>query len=112
VKITIDVPDREWWTLADLAERRGVKVSQMVKLTLTTNHTITQLDVIRSLVDAGLPDADIADRLGLTVMYVAGKRRWMGLKPNRRPAIWSQHPTLEATKGHQNGGPSSLGETA
>lgn len=96
MKVTIDVPDREWWHLTDLAEQRGVKVSDMVKLTLTTAHTITQTDYIRTLNASGLPDADIADQLGLTVGYVAERRRWMGLKANRRPAVWSQRPSTGA----------------
>lgn len=88
MKVTIDISDREWWELTELAEQRGVKVADMVKIALTTPHTITQTDMIQALNKAGLPDADIAGRLNLTVGYVAQRRRWLGLKPNRRPALW------------------------
>lgn len=88
MKVTINITDREWWHLSELADQHGVKVADLVMLGLKKAPTVTQDDIIRALVNAGLPDADIADRLGMLLHRVATRRRWMGLKANRRPGNW------------------------
>ena len=90
MRVTVNISDREWWHLSEMAEQHGVKVSDLVLLGLRKAPTVTQDDIIHALVKSGLPDADIADRLGIFVYQVATRRRWMGLKANRRPANWGQ----------------------
>lgn len=93
MKVTVNITDREWWHLSELAEAHGVKVTDLVMLGLKKAPTVTQDDIIRALVNSGLPDADIADRLGILVYRVAARRRWMGLKANKRPANWGNERT-------------------
>lgn len=90
MKVTVNISDREWWHLSELAEKNDAKISDMVMLGLKKTGAMTQDDMIHALVKAGLPDADIAGRLGIFVYQVATRRRWMGLKPNKRPANWGQ----------------------
>ena len=101
MKITVDIPDRVWWNLSELAEKRGVKVGELVRITIRETPQDTQDDLIKTLVTSGFPDADVAARLGILVYQVATRRRWMGLKPNKRPRDWG---ATKRDTGHTNKG--------
>lgn len=93
MKVTVNVPDHEWWHLSELAEQRGVRVADLIMIGIKRAPEVTQDDLIKAMVNAGLPDADIAAKLNILVYRVAERRRWMGLKPNRRPANWGREKT-------------------
>ena len=105
VKITVEIPDREFWSLAERAEGRGVKVADLVRAAARDLARVASQpkDVVRDLVKAGLPDGEISIRTGMTVQTVANHRRGLGLPPNRR-AAW--------VRGSGKPGPSSSGRTA
>jgi len=90
MKVTIDIPDREWWFLSEMAERRGVTVSDLIRFAPSHVQGVTQDDLIHALNEAGLPDADIAARLGILLRRVAERRRYMGLAANKRPHNWGE----------------------
>lgn len=93
MKLEIDIPDRVFWFLAEVAEQRGVHVSDMVRFSAARARGVTQDDIIQALWRAGLPDADIADRMGMLNHNVAVRRRYMGLPANKRPANWGREST-------------------
>jgi uncharacterized protein YjcR len=93
VELKINIPDREFWFLSEMAEKFGVKVSDMVRFTAARAKDVTQDDIIQALWRAGLPDADIADRMGLVNNTVKDRRRYMGLPANKRPANWGREKT-------------------
>lgn len=90
LELKIDVPDREFWFLSEMAEKFGVRVSDMVRFSAVRAKGATQDDLIRAFWQAGLPDADIADRMGLVNNQVQQRRRAMNLPANKRPANWDR----------------------
>ncbi|GAA1148051.1 hypothetical protein GCM10009651_35970 [Microbacterium natoriense] len=93
MEIKVNISDREWWQLVNTIEDRDVKVSDLAVIGFKEARGVTRDDMIQAFVRAGLPDADIAERLGMFVYQVAGRRRWFGLKANRRPANWGRRVT-------------------
>ena len=88
MKVTVNIPDREWFDLATEAERRGVKVGDMLAARLrgtpsSTYRPIVLRDRVTLLVEKGIPDPVIAERLGESLEVVRSVRRKAGLKPNR-----------------------------
>ncbi|WP_341945674.1 hypothetical protein [Microbacterium sp. LWH11-1.2] len=101
MKITYDIPDREWYQLARYAEERGLKITTILNtafrelLTKADHAPDTITARVHKLVDRGEPDAVIAMRLGLNSRQVAEIRRGLGLQPNKlRREQWSH--VLEA----------------
>lgn len=90
MRVTVDIPDREWWFLSEMAEKRGVTVSDLIRFAPSHVQGVTQDDLIFALNEAGLPDADIAARLGVLLRRVAERRRYMGLTANKRPSKWGE----------------------
>lgn len=90
MELKIDVPDREFWFLSEMAEKFGVRVSDMIRFSASRAKGATQDDLIRAFWQAGLPDADIADRMGLLNYQVKDRRLAMNLPANKRPAHWDR----------------------
>lgn len=100
MKVTIDIPDRDWYLIAGRAETAGVKVADLLYTAarnLVANNperTLTR-DRVAELVNQGIPDPVIAHRMSLSVAHVAELRRAAHLKPVKfRRAHW-EHELLE-----------------
>lgn len=81
VKVT--VPRRIWGRLATEADMRGVTIEDI--LVAAINHVIhpnDRTDRIIVLVNAGYPDAKVAEIVGETRRHVSQVRRYAGLPAN------------------------------
>jgi hypothetical protein len=89
MKVTVDIPDRDYWRIATVAEQRGIRVGEIVSAAAASiaNVAVKPCDVVKGLVLAGFPDGEISKRTGMTVLAIATHRRALGLPPNRR-AEW------------------------
>lgn len=86
MNITINIPDRDWYTLAEKADMTGVKISDVIVTAMrsvidTNPRRIILSERVTELVKADVPDPVIAQRLGITVQHAAELRRAAGLKP-------------------------------
>lgn len=86
MKVTVDLPPRIFWRIADLAERRGTTVAQiLVEGTAPfARYDKPVNEQVRELHQLGFTDGDIAYKTGLTRTSVAERRRRMGLLPNKQ----------------------------
>lgn len=83
MKITFELPDRVWGRLVSVAEDRGTTAAALVSASVT-ELVKDRRTTVEALVHAGLCDADIGARLGMTTTSVASMRRRLGLQANRR----------------------------
>jgi len=85
MRITVDIPDRDWARLVGVAEERGVKLPELVYAAVLDlmpwRDTIA--DQVQHLARAGFPDARIAERLGVNNAQVSALRREAGIPANR-----------------------------
>lgn len=85
MKVTVNVDDRDFWQLANRAEKEGVKVADVIAALfrtangVTAFHPVVLRDKVAELVDAGIPDPVIAHRLGEQLGQVRAARRSLGL---------------------------------
>lgn len=85
MKVTVDIPDREWAIMVTRAEQHGLKIPDLIRAGITSvmPHNRPIGDDVIMLVRAGYPDARIAERLGVVNGTVARIRRRAGLPANR-----------------------------
>ena len=85
MKVTVDIPDREWAVLLDRAEANGLKVPELLHMAIRSvfPHTRPMGEDVLILVRAGFPDRQVAERLGVTNAVVQRLRRKAGLPANR-----------------------------
>lgn len=85
MRITLDLPDKQWAALVDVADRQQVKVNDLIARSVLSliPREIPARERIPDLVRAGLPDAVIAERLRVLKSFVAEVRRAHSLPPNR-----------------------------
>lgn len=93
MKVTIDLPDRQWFLLGEIAERQGVPVAWLVDHairgvvgdeTARLARARARRDRVVALARSGMTDAAICERTGETRGYVAGTRRAADLPANRQ----------------------------
>lgn len=99
MKVTVEIRDADYWRLANIADTRGIKVSDMLRAGIAQVVTAasTPRDTVQMLVLAGLPDGEISKRTGMTVATIADHRRKLGLPPNRR-ALWEKNQAAKAAE--------------
>jgi hypothetical protein len=85
MRVVLNLPDKHWAALVDIADKQAVKVNELIARTILTliPREIPARDRIPGLVKAGLPDAVIAERLNVRKAFVAEVRRAYGMPPNR-----------------------------
>lgn len=89
MKVTLDIDDKDFWLLANRAERQGVKVADLLVGMIRAGRGLGKArpvvfrDRVAELVNAGIPDPVIAHRLGEPIGAVGVARRSIGLKPVR-----------------------------
>lgn len=89
MKVTLDIDEKDFWVLANRAERQGVKVADLLVGMIRAGRGMGKArpvvfrDRVAELVAAGIPDAVISHRLGETKEAVGIARRSIGLKPVR-----------------------------
>ncbi|MFJ4173365.1 hypothetical protein [Microbacterium sp. NPDC089696] len=86
MRVVIDIPDRDYGRLVNVAEGMGVKVPELIfaaTLELMPWRETTA-DRVEHLVRAGLSDARIAQRLDVPNWKVAQYRRDAGLAANNQ----------------------------
>lgn len=85
MRVPLDIPDKVFAALVDVADARNVKVDQLIAQSILAlvPREVPARERIPGLVQAGLPDAVIAERLRVRKAFVAEVRRAYGLKPNR-----------------------------
>lgn len=88
MKVTINIPDRDWYLMASRADKNGIKVSDLIEhavqsITNVDPRRVLTRDQVTQLVEQGIPDPVIAHRLHLTIAHVAQIRRAAGMKPVR-----------------------------
>ena len=99
MKIELDVTPEQWWVLTSEAESLNCTVTDLVITVYARTKTgrETRRQSIEVLHSAGMSDAAIGQRLGLTTQAVATVRRRLGLKPHsRRREMY--HPNQEESK--------------
>lgn len=93
MKLALNIPDRDWWQLTAVAERRGTTASEMVQhavLGILGEETARQAaararrDVVVEMAAAGFTDTLICERTGEHRQYVAHTRNAAGIKANRQ----------------------------
>lgn len=85
MKITIDIPDRDYATMVSRAEAHGLKVNELIRHAIYSavpNQRPFGADVIL-MVKAGYPDAVIAERFDVTNATVKRIRAKAGLPANK-----------------------------
>lgn len=96
MKITLTIPDREWYALSGKAEKSGVKIADLVAAAVVglvhdNPSRVVLRDQVQHLVERGIPDPVIAHRLRIAVDHARKVRRELGLKPVRfRREQWEQ----------------------
>lgn len=85
MKVTIDIPDREWALMVERAESHGLRVAELIRAAI--NDAIPNRmpfpEQVLHLVRAGFPDARIAERFGVPNNAVKTIRLKAGLPANR-----------------------------
>lgn len=86
--VSIDIPDRTWERICDVADQRDARVDKFLTYVVEAAFQVKgeERDRIISRVVRGLPDKQIAAELNLTNMRVAEVRRSAGFKANKRKA--------------------------
>lgn len=93
MKVHLDVPDKIWAQLVDLAEARHVTVAVVVSAAVADAlrpSSMARLEAearrnhVIQLVKAGMTDRQIAERLNELKYYVSDTRRSAGLPANRQ----------------------------
>jgi len=89
--VTVDIPERLWARVCDVADQRDVRVDRFLTWVITSAFNVQgdENERIISRVIRGLPDKQIARELNLTNLHVAEVRRRAGFKANRRRVIAS-----------------------
>lgn len=89
VPVTVELPARTWWLLAKVAERRGIRVAQLLAeraLRAPTGRPsgrpLHTADQVAELHADGRCDRDIALALHVTKPTVRYHRLRLGLDPN------------------------------
>lgn len=105
MKVTVNVDDRDFWQLANRAEREGVKVADLIAAVFRSAggvhayHPVVLRDKVAELVDAGIPDPVIAHRLGEPLEQVRSARRGLRLKAVRfRREQWDHELSRPSTR--------------
>lgn len=105
MKVTLDIDDKDFWLLANRAERQGVKVADLLVGMIRAGRGLGKArpvvfrDRVAELVAAGIPDPVIAHRLGEPIGAVGVARRSIGLKPVRFVrSEWEHEFTRPATR--------------
>lgn len=85
MKVQIELPDRVWGRLVDLADERRTKVPDLIADAVAGLIPTAEEDrkKVRELWELGLMDAEIARELNWTNKRVATRRREMDLLPRR-----------------------------
>lgn len=103
MKVTVNIDDREFWKLANRAEREGVKVADLISAIFRTAQDVKALrpivfrDKVAELVDRGIPDPVIAHRLGEPLQAVRVARRSLKLPAVKFKRERWQHELGRAT---------------
>lgn len=87
MRFTVDVPDEVFWKIAARAEHYDQRVPDYTVDLLITAAAVdvpSETDPILRLWRGGFTDKQIAARLNLTNLTVAGRRRRFGLPANRK----------------------------
>jgi hypothetical protein len=98
MRIPLDLPDPVWVALVELADAKNVKVNDLLRRAVLglIPAEVPARERIPVLVQAGLPDAVIAERLRVGKAFVGDIRRAHGLKPNRFDRAAWDHEFKEA----------------
>lgn len=85
MRVVLDLPDKQWAALIDVADRQQVKVTELLTRNILAliPREVPARERIPGLVKGGLPDAVIAERLGVPKGFVGEVRRAHGLRPNK-----------------------------
>lgn len=85
MRVVLDLPDKQWAALVEVADHQNVKVNELVTRSILAliPRDVSARERIPGLVKGGLPDAVIAERLRVPKGFVATVRRAHGLPPNR-----------------------------
>ena len=89
MKIEIDVDPKTWWRIAENAEARGLRASELIRREVLQRFDpyVSSQSFEASLLalhSRGLDDGAICVELGVTRQRVATVRRRLGLPPNQR----------------------------
>jgi len=103
MKVTVNVDDRDFWQLANRAEKEGVRVADLLAALFRTAKDVRSFrpvvfrDKVGELVERGIPDPVIAHRLGESLESVRSARRGLGLPAVRfRREAWEHELTGRA----------------
>lgn len=101
MRIPLDLPDPVWVALVELADTKDVKVNDLIARAVMglIPAEIPARQRIPTMVQAGLPDAVIAERLRVNKTFVGDVRRAHGLKPNRFARAEWDAELIEGRKG-------------
>lgn len=99
MKVTIDIPDRNWAQLVERAESHGLRIADLIRVAI--NDAIPNRmpfpEQVLHLVKAGFPDARIAERFGVTNNAIKTIRLKAGLPANR--FVRTDNPKPPASSG-------------
>lgn len=105
MKVTVNIDDRDFWQLANRAEREGVKVADLLAAMFRTAGGMKQYapvvfrDHVAELAHAGIPDPVIAHRLGQPLESVRAARRALGITAVKfRREHWVHELSRPATR--------------
>lgn len=95
MKVSFEVPDRDWWRFTGIAEKRDMTLSELLSDAIRAEIRRPYIEVadeqqaqrqalVEYLVDQGLTDTRIAERLGVPVHFVRTARHNVGLKANKQ----------------------------
>lgn len=105
MKVTVNIDDKDFWQLANRAERDGVKVADLLVAVFRSANGLKQFkpvvfrDKVAELAHAGIPDPVIAHRLDASLDSVRLARRSMGIRAVRfRRELWEHEFARPATR--------------
>lgn len=95
MKVSFDIPDRDWWRFSGIAEKRGMTLSELLSDAIRAEIRRPYIEVadeqqaqrqalVEYLVDQGFTDTRIAERLGVPVHFVRTARTHVGLPANKQ----------------------------
>lgn len=79
-EVAVRFPARTWAMLAQAADKRGVKIPDLIAAAAAEFVRPTRHEWVVLLARAGLPDREIAARTGETVAFVARVRLKAGIR--------------------------------
>lgn len=97
MRVTIDIPDRDYGVMVSRAEAHGLKVNELIRHAIysTVPHQRPFGADVILMVQAGYPDAVIAERFDVTNATVKRIRLKAGLPANKftrrttpEPPVW------------------------